>query len=622
MTFGVNNTRTSQSNTRSTLSSSALSSASMANLNNLLPPTSNIALLLSLIQQLISDLGKFNSQDQADKPSMPLDTSLELPTSTTTVKTTDLGKIPTGTTPTTTTGTKAATTGTVGTGTVGTGTASTAGTGTVGTGTVGIGTASTAGAGTVGTGTVGTGTVGTGTVGTGTVGTGTVGTGATATGATSPIYYNQGDYKGVFAQYADKQTHAAADLQKTIAAFSQTAALGKGTGTGLDSIITNILNDKGLRNAISDSQIRGGAYAANALNALFAQVAHETGADTDGKFTTQEVEQIGAIVRNNYGDAFKALHGNDNNGHGWTGDATQGSTGFHLVQNDGGTTQLNLDGTKREAINTIYDGFYHYGFDVQNGKFLNEDGNANQSVEDVTKWLNSIYFQAPNQANGEAAPSAAYANKGDFDGVFSTYNGKQTNSAHDLQSVVASISTNAALGKGTGNGLDQVVNTILHDNGLNATASQNDIRGGAYAANGLNALFTKIAQETGADTDGKFTETEIQLINSIIRNNYSKEFTALHGSDANTSGWGGQTNSTDTGFHLVQNDGATSTLNLDGQARAAVNTVFDGMYHFGFEVKNGSFVNENGAANATVKDVTNWFNKLYFNAVTATNVGK
>ena len=408
------------------------------------------------------------------------------------------------------------------------------------------------------------------------------------------IYNDQGNFNGAFAAYAGNQTHKASELQKIVEGFSKDAAAGKGTGTGLDSIVSNILEDSGLRKNISSSDIRGGAYSANALNHLFSTVAEEIGAAKDGKFTEEEIETIGSIVSQNYGEAFLALHGNDEG---------KSETGFHLVQNDGGTNTLNLDGTNRAAVNTVFDGFYHYGFDVEKGAFLNEDGNANQTVKNVTNWVNEIYFQAPDQSQGHAAASSNFGVGTDFNGAFSTYNNAQTHSASELTASIAGFSQDAANGKATGTGLDKIVTTILEDDGLDNKISGSDQRGGAYSANALNHLFNQVATETGATADGKFTQEEVETIGAIVGNNYEDLFLELHGNDEGKE---------ETGFHLVQNDGATSKVNLDGANRAAVDTVFDGLYHYGFDVEKGRFLNEDGNANQKVSDVTNWLNALYY----------
>ena len=60
------------------------------------------------------------------------------------------------------------------------------------------------------------------------------------------------------------------------------------------------------------------------------------------------------------------------------------------MQNDGAST--NYFG--KNLVNTVADGIYHMGFEIQGDRFLNEDGNANATPADVASWLNVFYNQA------------------------------------------------------------------------------------------------------------------------------------------------------------------------------------------------------------------------------------
>jgi hypothetical protein len=56
----------------------------------------------------------------------------------------------------------------------------------------------------------------------------------------------------------------------------------------------------------------------------------------------------------------------------------------------------------------------------------------------------------------------------------------------------------------------------------------------------------------------------------------------------------------------VQNDGASSEL----PRRNAVNTVADGIYHLGFEIRHNCLLNEDGNKNASLEDVAYWIGDL------------
>ncbi len=63
----------------------------------------------------------------------------------------------------------------------------------------------------------------------------------------------------------------------------------------------------------------------------------------------------------------------------------------------------------------------------------------------------------------------------------------------------------------------------------------------------------------------------------------------------------------ETGFHLVQNDGATTRL---FGSYNAVNTVADGIYHLGFPVDGNRLLNEDGNRNASLESVAHWLEEL------------
>ncbi len=306
------------------------------------------------------------------------------------------------------------------------------------------------------------------------------------------------------------------------------------TASGLDRITNLIMADAGLPMKTLEAEIAGGADAANSINQLIMDGLTAVGALGDGKVSTADVIALNAWIR---ADAtrltrFIELHGDDENG---------SETGYHLVQNDGATTRF----FGKNLVNTVADGVYHIGFEIVDGRFRNEDGDANATVSDVADWLN--YFLS------------------------------------DASS--------------TGTGLDRIVDTIKVDAGLARNSPAADIDGGAGAANALNALILEGIAATGAMADSWITSTDLEAINAWLRADPMRlaRFIELHGDDENGS---------ETGYHLVQNDGANT--NYFGQN--LVNTVADGIYHIGFTIENGRFLNEDGDANATLADVASWLN--------------
>ena len=307
------------------------------------------------------------------------------------------------------------------------------------------------------------------------------------------------------------------------------------TGTGLDQLVEFLYADNGLAGNNSASGINTGATAANRMNQIILEAAVAKGALADGKFTVDEVLAMNAWIRSNRLTEWTALHGDDN------GDT---ETGFHMVQNDGGNSQYRGN----NLINTVEDGIYHLGFAVQNGHFLNEDGNENATVEQVTAWLNQFYTD------------------------------------HST----------------TNTSLDRITNLVMADAGLPTKIADTQIAAGADAANGLNKMLLDAVNATGVGMDGWITADDMRAINTWIRADANRlaQWTALHGDDDGKK---------ETGFHNVQNDGGNTTM----FGKNFINTVADGLYHAGFQIQGTNFVNEDGNTNASVTDVASWLNYFY-----------
>ncbi|TWT47573.1 LamG-like jellyroll fold domain-containing protein [Botrimarina hoheduenensis] len=150
----------------------------------------------------------------------------------------------------------------------------------------------------------------------------------------------------------------------------------------------------------------------------------------------------------------------------------------------------------------------------------------------------------------------------------------------------------------TGTGLDAVVDTIVLDPGLRASISPEEIADGARAADGMNALILEAIRATDVAFDGHFDRWDLYDVNHYLRREHLAEWTDLHGDDEA---------GVETGFHLVQGDGALTRWFGDDNA---VNTVADGLYHLGFEIRGERLVNEDGNANASLDDVAFWLNEL------------
>jgi len=320
------------------------------------------------------------------------------------------------------------------------------------------------------------------------------------------------------------------------------------TGTGLDQLVSLITTDPGLLKKISQSDIAGGAAAADAMNALIVQAIRATGIANNGDITAADVRDLNTWLRSNHLTEWTALHGDDE-------DCQE--TGFHLVQNDGARTEL----YGKNAVNTVADGIYHLGFQIDGNRLENEDGNDNASLSQVAKWLSSLLVT---DLAGSTLDNAA---------------------------------VNPYASGSTGTGLDQLVNLITADTGLNKKIATSEIYAGAKAADAMNALIVEAIRATGVANNGDISAADLRDVNTWLRSNHLTEWTALHGDDEDCR---------ETGFHLVQDDGASTQL-FD---RNAINTVADGIYHLGFTIEDGRLLNEDGNANASLSKISEWLNQL------------
>jgi hypothetical protein len=244
---------------------------------------------------------------------------------------------------------------------------------------------------------------------------------------------------------------------------------------------------------------------------------------------------VNAYLHSNHLARWTELHGDDE------GDF---EGGFHLVQNDGATTHVFGDSN---AINTVADGIYHLGFATRGNRLLNEDGNRNATLEDVAFWLSE--FLADDLVAGALAGDRV-----------------------DL-----------AVTPSTGKGLDSLVSIITTDHGLIQRISTSEIVEGARAADAMNVLIIEAIIATGVANDGIFHAADIRDVNAYLRANHSDQWVVLHGDD--------EEDGSETGFHLVQGDGAETHLFGDSNA---VNTVADGIYHLGFGTSGNRLLNEDG----------------------------
>ncbi len=320
------------------------------------------------------------------------------------------------------------------------------------------------------------------------------------------------------------------------------------TGTHLDIIADTILNDRGLLSHVPTRDLREGVRTANEMNKLIIEGIKAEGLANDGTISTADARTLNNYLVANHLEEWAELHGDDED---------DAETGYHRVQSDGATTRMYGE----NVMNTIADGIYHLGYESDRKDHLvNEDGNKNQTYEDVAWWLD-ISLKEDIKA------------------------GKLSNS--NYKEVVGE----------TGTALDQIIPYIYQDEGLLRKVSMEDIREGARTANEMNKLLVEAIKTTGVASDNYISTDEVKELNQYLVTNYAAQWAELHGDDEDDA---------ETGYHRIQNDGAVGVL----EGRNTINSLADGIYHLGFETTyKNNLVNEDGNKNVTFSNVAYWLNK-------------
>lgn len=146
---------------------------------------------------------------------------------------------------------------------------------------------------------------------------------------------------------------------------------------GSDPVLTTTVNPSSQASRTTHTLV--GLAAANALNKLIHEGLFTLDLARDGMISPDDVVSLSDWIKadpTRY-QTFVDAHGDDEAGV---------TTGYHWLQNDGAVTLFH----GQNLANTVIDGMYHIGFDIKDGRFFNEDGNANATVAQVASWIN--YF--------------------------------------------------------------------------------------------------------------------------------------------------------------------------------------------------------------------------------------
>jgi hypothetical protein len=223
---------------------------------------------------------------------------------------------------------------------------------------------------------------------------------------------------------------------------------------GLNDIIRAGLNDPGFAantdGDLEEGDLEAGLTAAAKMDRILARAVFKTRVGRDGDISPEDLFAVTEFIHRRFvtkdgnGDPVRVdgdgvpqdrdpnltdvyylgrwgqKHGDDAGGrreYGLTGDNVE--HGYHLIQNDGGTTTLDgkpgnytlnpAGGDGENLWTTVADGIYHIGNDIvyenddgdlvfaegyEDGVdyyFLNEDGDRNASLQDVSDWMDHFF---------------------------------------------------------------------------------------------------------------------------------------------------------------------------------------------------------------------------------------
>jgi hypothetical protein len=327
------------------------------------------------------------------------------------------------------------------------------------------------------------------------------------------------------------------------------------TNTGLDKLVDLIASNSGLQNRLTSSQRNEALQSIDALNKVIIEAIKTTGIANDGIITGGDLVDINRYIKANGLAAF-----NNNIGE-------PGKSGFGLAL-DASSTQgmFGSNGVRSaDAVKHVANGFSLLGgeFDTERGIVLREDGTTYRRLPEVAGWLNELL----------AADIKA---------------GRLDNPALDFLTVGT-----------TGTDLDLSVEEIVTKRSLAAKVAGGDREIAARAADRQNELILEAIFVTGVAKDGNIDAGEARLINEYLNFNYLDEWTVEHGAFRNgeRSGW-----------HLVVDISKSEPDRIFGVP--ALDYFWDGLYHIGFDVRDGRLTNARGELNVSFELVSRWLNFL------------
>lgn len=337
------------------------------------------------------------------------------------------------------------------------------------------------------------------------------------------------------------------------------------TGTGLDIALNVIDSDSGLARNASSSDLAAGKAAAAGLNKIIVDGIRALGIANDKYLSMDDVRALSNWIRadGELRGEFETLYG-------------KGEQNFQRVLDEGGTSRLH----GAEAIDQVFGTIYRVGFGIDDAVFGGPSGSERASVWQATTYLLQVLRE--DLASGSLAA-----------GTGSNTGGSGSGGSSSGGSV--SVGSSAP----TGTGLDRIVDLIKVDRPLSWHIERDEILEGAEAAAQLNRMLVDGVEARGLMRDGKITANEIGSLGEWVRSNSDRHetFLFLHGDSPERN---------NDGYQAVVNKGAGAKMfNLN-----AVNTVFDGIYDFGFTTSGGDIKDDTDGKTTPLVDVAQWMTVL------------
>ena len=317
--------------------------------------------------------------------------------------------------------------------------------------------------------------------------------------------------------------------------------------TGLNQINEIIKNDERLQRKVTPEAITTAQHSIKRMNELIKEAIKHDGLANDGFISIADTHNVNAYLVEHYANEWYELRGIN---------AEEASSGYYAVDRKGANT-ITLNTNAVSLWGKIYNlGFAPY-YDGKYKKIADYTGAKSSSFESVGYYLGAIMKQDIDSGTL-------------YNPDFKTPQGT------------------------TGTSLDQIVHVILSDTGLTKRISTSDMRKGAEFADKMNHLIVEAIIQEGLGNDATLSTADIRQINNYLVTKHQDKWAELHGDDED---------GIETGYHLIQNDGASTRMFADN----VINSVADGIYHLGFKTdKKYNLVNEDGNSNKSFEKVAFW----------------